>query len=116
MNFEEALKRLKEDILPLVQQSQFPPKLPDDSLQGSLDLILYRNLCFAFEFCFTSGSSEGSFSRAEQEELSRYCRSVVIPAYLSFFNAHFLTENGKCSTFFVRQESNASWAKVKNGV
>jgi hypothetical protein len=114
MDFEVALKRMKEDILPLLEQSQFPPQLPDDSLQGSLDLILYRNLLFALEFCFQPASGSASISRAQQEELSRYCRTVIIPAYLAFFNAHLLSAESKekCSLFFVRQESLSSWGKV----
>lgn len=118
MEFEGTFKRLKEEILPLLQQPQFPPLLPDDSLQGSLDLILYRNLSFALEFCFNVNNFHANhhLSRPQQEELSLYCRTVIIPAYLAFFNAHLLEGSEgreKCSLFFVRQENSASWAKVK---
>lgn len=120
MDFEACLQRMRDEILPLVQQPTFPPRLPEDILEGSLDLILYRNLCYALEFCF--GQLPVSVvSHSQLEELSLFARTQVIPAYLAFFNAHLLlpgeaadaSAGEKCSLFFVRQENNSSWAKVR---
>ena len=116
-DFEACVRRIEAEILPLVQQASFPPRLAEgnDILQGSLDLVLYRNLCFALDFCFGTTSHSHSLTDTQILDLSRLTRTKVIPAYLSFFQAHFLTTEGreKCALFFVRQENNSSWAKVR---
>lgn len=111
--FEACLKRINEEVLPMLQS--FPPQVPNDPdgiLGGSIDLLLYRNLVFALEFSF----QENDDSRLTSEQLDKLrsmSRKQVIPAYLNFFKNHFLMSNGQASSyFFVRQENNASWAKV----
>lgn len=111
--FDACLKRINQEILPLVEI--FPPKVtndPDGLLSGSIDLVLYRNLIFALEFCFRENDS-----RLSTEQLNRIrsvVRKQVIPAYLEFFKNNFLSSTtGQASSYFyVRQENNASWAKV----
>ena len=114
--FDASVKRINEEILPLLQT--FPPKVPNDTeclLSGSVDLLLYRNLLFALEFCFKENDSR--LSVEQLNKLRSMTRKQVIPAYLNFFKNNFLMPNGQASSFFfVRQENNASWAKVKKVV
>lgn len=110
--FDACVKRINEEILPLLES--FPPKIKNDTeglLSGSIDLLLYRNLLFAIEFCFRENDSR--LSVEQLNKLSSIARKQVIPAYLNFFKTNFLLPNGQASSFFfVRQENNASWAKV----
>lgn len=110
--FDACVKRINEEILPLLEN--FPPNVPNDSdglLNGSVDLVLYRNLLFTIEFCFRDNDSR--LSTEQLNRLRSIARKQVIPAYLNFFKGNFLLENGQASSFFfVRQENNSSWAKV----
>lgn len=115
--FEVCLQRINEEILPILQS--FPPKIPNDPdgiLNGSIDLILYRNLIFALEFCFQETNSR--LTCEQLNKLGTVVKSRVIPAYLKFFKENFLMKkeiNQQASSYFyVRQENNASWPKVKN--
>lgn len=111
--FDACVKRINEEILPLLEN--FPPNITNDLdglLNGSVDLVLYRNLMFAIEFCFRENDSRLSVDQLNR--LRSIARKQVIPAYLNFFKDHFLLENGQASSFFfVRQENNSSWAKVR---
>ena len=110
--FEACVKRINEEIIPILQS--FPPKVsndPEGLLNGSIDLLLYRNLLFALEFCLKENDSR--LSVEQLNKLRSLARKQVIPAYLTFFKKYFLTSNGQASSFFyVRQENNATWAKV----
>lgn len=115
--FEVCLQRINEEILPILQS--FPPKIPNDPdgiLNGSIDLILYRNLIFALEFCFQETNSR--LTCEQLNKLGTVVKSRVIPAYLKIFKENFLMKkeiNQQASSYFyVRQENNASWPKVKN--
>ena len=111
--FTACLKRMSDEIIPLLQS--YPPQLKNDDsgmLSGSIDLLLYRNLAFALEFCFNSASGDGRFTTEQQHQLALFVRTKVIPAYVSFFNAHFGQDGEKSFYFFVRQENNSCWAKV----
>ena len=120
--FEVCLQRINEEILPILQS--FPPKIPNDPegiLNGSIDLILYRNLIFTLEFCFQETNSR--LTCEQLNKLGKVVKSRVIPEYLKFFKENFLmkTTGGKqeinqqaSSYFYVRQENNASWPKVRN--
>ena len=114
--FDANVKRINEEILPILQS--FPPKVPNDAdglLTGSIDLLLYRNLLFALEFCFKENDSRLSVDQLNK--LRSMTRKLVIPAYLNFFRNNFLMSNGQASSFFfVRQENNATWAKVNNNL
>lgn len=111
--FDACINRINQEVLPLV--SSFPPKVAKDEdgvLGGSIDLLLYRNLLFALDFCFRETDS-----RLSSEQLNRLrsrVRKEVIPAYLNFFKDNFLSPTtGQASSFFyVRQENNATWPKV----
>lgn len=110
--FDACVKRINEEILPLLER--FPPNIPNDPdglLNGSIDLLLYRNLLFTIEFCFRD--NDGRLSIEQLNRLRSIARKQVIPAYLNFFKNHFILPNGQASSFFfVRQENNSSWAKV----
>ena len=110
--FEACVKRINEEIIPILQS--FPPKVsndPEGLLNGSIDLLLYRNLLFALEFCLKENDSR--LSVEQLNKLRSLARKQVIPAYLTFFKKYFLMSNGQASSFFyVRQENNATWAKV----
>ncbi len=115
--FEVCLQRINEEILPILQS--FPPKIPNDPdgiLNGSIDLILYRNLIFALGFCFQETDSR--LTCEQLNKLGTVVKSRVIPAYLKFFKENFLMKkeiNQQASSYFyVRQENNASWPKVRN--
>lgn len=111
--FDACLNRINQEILPLVEN--FPPTIKNDAdglLSGSVDLLLYRNLVFTLEFCFRETDS-----RLTSEQLNRLrgvLRRQVLPAYLNFFKNYFLSSTtGQASSYFyVRQENNATWAKV----
>ena len=111
--FDACLKRINTEILPLLQE--FPPKVtndPDGFFAGSIDLLLYRNLLFALEFCFRENDSR--LSVEQLNKLRSITKKRVIPAYLTFFKNNFMLLNDQGSSFFyVRQENNASWAKVR---
>lgn len=111
--FDASVKRITQEILPILQS--FPPKVPNDPeglLTGSIDLVLYRNLLFALEFCFKETDSRLSVDQLNK--LRAMTRKQVIPAYLEFFKNNFLLPNGQASSFFyVRQENNATWSKVR---
>ena len=110
--FDACVKRINEEILPLLES--FPPNISNDTdglLNGSIDLLLYRNLLFAIEFCFRENDSRLSIEQLNR--LRSITRKQVIPAYLKFFKNNFLLSNGQASSFFfVKQENNSSWAKV----
>ena len=110
--FDACVKRINEEILPLLES--FPPNIPNDTdglLNGSIDLLLYRNLLFTIEFCFRENDSRLSIEQLNR--LRSITRKQVIPAYLNFFKNNFLLSNGQASSFFfVKQENNSSWAKV----
>ena len=112
--FDACVTRINVEILPMLQS--FPPKItndPEGILQGSADLLLYRNLRFALEFCFQENDNRLSIDQFNR--LRSMTRKQVIPAYLNFFKKHFLMSNGQASSFFfVRQEDNSSWGKVKH--
>lgn len=127
--FRECMRRLVEEVLPLVQT--YPPKMAgseSEVMNAAIDLVLYRNLADAIEFCYVE--SDGRFTERQLAQLAAVARTRIIPAYLSFFRAHFGTRvhAGECGSeaesslgpstdksfyFFVRQESNASWPKVQ---
>lgn len=110
--FDACVRRINEEILPML--GSFPPKIPDDTdglMSGSIDLVLYRNLLFSIEFCFRE--TDNRLSVEQLNKLRSIIRKQVIPAYLNFFKDNFLLSSGQASSFFfVRQENNASWAKV----
>lgn len=110
--FDACVKRITEEILPMLEK--FPPNVSNDTdglLNGSIDLLLYRNLLFTIEFCFCENNSR--LSVEQLNKLRSIARKQVIPAYLNFFKDNFLLSNGQASSFFyVRQENNACWAKV----
>jgi hypothetical protein len=110
--FDACVQRINEEILPLLEI--FPPNISNDSdglLNGSIDLILYRNLMFTIEFCFRENDSRLSIEQLNR--LRSIAKKQVIPAYLKFYKDNFLLPNGQASSFFfVKQENNSSWAKV----
>lgn len=110
-----SMRKMVEETLPLLQT--FPPQIPNDTtglLTGSIDLLLYRNLSSALEFCFID--SHSGLTQDQLENLSSFARRRIIPAYLKLFKEHFLQNGGtdKSYYFFVRQENNSCWSKVKN--
>lgn len=115
--FKASMNRLENEVLSLL--STYPPTVPnsDDSgvLAGSMDLVLYRNLAYSLDFCFNDQPRHGL--NAEQvAELSHFVRTRILPAYIGYFNENFGNGNDKSFYFFVRQESNACWAKVESSV
>lgn len=106
--FDACVQRINEEILPMVQS--FPPQVPKDPegiLGGSIDLLLYRNLLFALEFCLQENDSR--LTAEQLNKLRAMTRKQVIPAYLNFFKDNFIMPNGQASSyFFVRQENNSS--------
>lgn len=114
--FDACVKRINAEILPLL--ASFPPNIPNDTdglMGGSIDLLLYRNLLFAVEFCFRE--TDNRLSVEQLNRLRSIIRKQVIPAYLNFFKDNFLLSSGQASSFFfVRQENNASWAKVSPSI